>query len=201
LVQVPVAHIELAGTLVSSGAKPHTPLAQTACWQEPAAAAVQFAADSHCTQTPPEQWPLAQSAPLAHVLPFAHAGQPCCWPQTSAEHAGGGATQTPPVQTPLAQSVAVAQRLPSAHFAHVGPPQSTSVSLPFWTPSLQVGAGGCWSGGGGGCCSGVGCCCWGGALHLPLTQCSPLAQQWPLHTLRGFGQTHWCLPWRFFLQT
>jgi len=136
-----------------------------------------------------------QSPPAAQVLPLAHGGQPCCAPQTSAEQAGGGATHTPPVQTPVAQSVAVAQRLPSAHAGQFGPPQSTSVSLPFWTASVQVGAGvGVGSGCGSGCC----CCCTG--LHLPLTQCSPLAQQRPLQALRGFGQTQWCLLC-FFLQT
>ena len=141
LVQVPVAQVELAGVFELSAVKPHTPFVQTACWHEPDAAGVQFAADSHWTQTPPEQWPLAQSVPLAQDLPFAHAGQLCWAPQTSDEHVGGGATQTPPVQTPVAQSVATEQRLPSAHFGQLGPPQSTSVSLPFWTLSVQVGSG------------------------------------------------------------
>lgn len=29
--------------------------------------------------------------------------------------------------------------LPSGHFGQVKPPQSTSVSIPFWMPSLHVG--------------------------------------------------------------
>jgi hypothetical protein len=44
--------------------------------------------------------------------------------------------QTPPVQIPLAQSVLVKQLRPFAHFGH-GPPQSTSVSAPFLTPSVH----------------------------------------------------------------
>ena len=46
----------------------------------------------------------------------------------------------PPVHTPLTQSPAAAQVLPAVHLLHVAPPQSMSVSLPFFTPSLQVGA-------------------------------------------------------------
>src|SRR5687767_5879325 len=49
----------------------------------------------------------------------------------------GGWTQTPPVQVPLTQSVPTEQELPSAQAAQP-PPQSTSVSVPFCTPSLQV---------------------------------------------------------------
>jgi hypothetical protein len=202
--QVPVAQVVLAGTFVSSAAKPHVPLVQTACWQEPAAAAVQFAADSHCTHTPLEQWPLAQSAPPEHDLPSAQAGQPCWAPQTSAEQVGADATQMPPVQTPVAQSPPVAQCLPSTHFGQLGPPQSTSVSLPFWMPSVQVGAGGCWSVG---CCC---CCCCCAGVHVPATHVSPPAQRWPQRpqlcssvlglmqrppqTLWGLGQMQWCLP-------
>ena len=151
-VHVPVAQVVLGGGFVSSAANPQLPLAQTAFWQDPAVAGGQLLADSHTTQTPPEQCPLAQSAPTEHDLPSAQAAQPCWAPQTSAEQAGAGATQSPPVQTPLMQSPPVAQCLPSAHFGQLGPPQSTSVSLPFWTPSVQVGAAGC-------CSVGAGCCC------------------------------------------
>jgi hypothetical protein len=44
------------------------------------------------------------------------------------------------VQTPLAQSVALTQGLPAAHPDGQLPPQSTAVSAPFLTPSLQLGA-------------------------------------------------------------
>jgi len=44
------------------------------------------------------------------------------------------------VQTPLVQSLPAMQLCPSAHFMQVGPPQSTSVSVPFLTPSKQVAA-------------------------------------------------------------
>ncbi len=46
-------------------------------------------------------------------------------------------TQTPAVQSSLAQSEATSHLLPSTHEGQVGPPQSTSVSAPFFTPSLQ----------------------------------------------------------------
>lgn len=52
-------------------------------------------------------------------------------------------TQIPPGQLPLAQSPAAEHFCPSAHFlpaaTQVVPPQSWSVSLPFFTPSLQLG--------------------------------------------------------------
>jgi len=47
----------------------------------------------------------------------------------------------PALHTPLAalQSASALQLLPHAHTGHVPPPQSTSVSLAFFTPSLQLG--------------------------------------------------------------
>jgi len=36
------------------------------------------------------------------------------------------------------QSLLTRHYLPTAHAGQTGPPQSTSVSLPSWTPSLQV---------------------------------------------------------------
>jgi hypothetical protein len=44
------------------------------------------------------------------------------------------------VQTPLRQSVDVTHAFVWAHFWHVVPPQSMSVSLAFFTPSLQEAA-------------------------------------------------------------
>jgi hypothetical protein len=52
----------------------------------------------------------------------------------------GAAPQSPETQRPVVQSVPTTQALPWEHWGHVGPPQSTSVSLPFFTPSVQVGA-------------------------------------------------------------
>jgi hypothetical protein len=43
----------------------------------------------------------------------------------------------PPSQIPPAQSPFAVQPLPSAQALQVGPPQSTSVSLPFWTVSVH----------------------------------------------------------------
>jgi hypothetical protein len=50
--------------------------------------------------------------------------------------------QVPPVHTPLEQSAAPAHFLPSAHVLAGAqlPPQSTSVSVPFFTVSVQEGA-------------------------------------------------------------
>jgi hypothetical protein len=107
---------------------------------------------------PPAQTPLAQFAPLLpHIRPVAHG-----WPMGAAAHEPPQSTslslpfsmpslQLAGVQVPFApqmpfrQSAATAQPLPSPHFLPVGaathePPQSTAVSLPFFTPSLQVGA-------------------------------------------------------------
>jgi hypothetical protein len=43
------------------------------------------------------------------------------------------------VQTPLAQSPPTPQVSPVAQPGQMPPPQSRSVSAPFWKPSLQVG--------------------------------------------------------------
>jgi hypothetical protein len=45
-----------------------------------------------------------------------------------------------PEQTPVWQSVARAQDALAPHLGHVPPPQSTSVSAPFFTTSEQLGA-------------------------------------------------------------
>jgi hypothetical protein len=44
------------------------------------------------------------------------------------------------VHTPLAQSLAPAHFLPVTHLGHRAPPQSTSVSGPFFVPSAHVAA-------------------------------------------------------------
>jgi hypothetical protein len=41
---------------------------------------------------------------------------------------------------PLAQSVSAPQAAPALQRVEQSPPQSTSASLPFWIPSLQLGA-------------------------------------------------------------
>jgi hypothetical protein len=51
-----------------------------------------------------------------------------------------GATQMFDVQIPEAQSPAPLHFMPSAQCVVQLPPQSTSVSLPFWTVSEQVAA-------------------------------------------------------------
>jgi len=51
-----------------------------------------------------------------------------------------GSRQSPREQTVDAQSPFTAQALPVAHPPQVPPPQSRSVSAPFFFPSVQVGA-------------------------------------------------------------
>src|SRR5687767_7582973 len=48
----------------------------------------------------------------------------------------GSATQRPPSQRPALQSVPTLQPWPTAHCGAPGPPQSTSVSSPFFVPSV-----------------------------------------------------------------
>jgi len=88
---------------------------------------------------------------LVHPLPSAHVELGAQLPPQSLSvsvpfltpslHAGGEQT-CDPEQTPLWQSPATKHPSPSEHFdvvEHV-PPQSTSVSVPFLTPSLQADA-------------------------------------------------------------
>ena len=67
----------------------------------------------------------------------------------------GGALQMPALQVFDTQSAAAEHVPPFAHFVAQLPPQSTSVSLPFFTPSVQLAV--------------------TGARHVPLVQ-MPLAQ-------------------------
>jgi hypothetical protein len=97
------------------------------------------------------QLPFAQSLEAVQDWPSAHLGH-IVWPPQStplsppflAPSLHVATAQTPPAQTPLKQSRATAQCLPSAQglqmCAMLVPPQSTSVSVEFWIPSLQVGA-------------------------------------------------------------
>jgi hypothetical protein len=90
--------------------------------------------------------PLVQSPGTEHAAPFAHFVVQVP-PQSTAVSepfftvsVHDAVWQTPAVHTPLAgstQSVAFAHFLPAPHAVHVPPPQSTSVSAPFWTLSLQ----------------------------------------------------------------
>jgi hypothetical protein len=47
--------------------------------------------------------------------------------------------QRPEVHVPLAQSASSLHWSPSGHGGHASPPQSTSVSMPSFLPSAQVG--------------------------------------------------------------
>ena len=91
--------------------------------------------------------PLAQSPEAAHALPAAHLPQlppqsmsvsvPFFTPseQVAPWHLSGA-----PEHTPLWQSPATAHVAPVAHLPQLAPPQSTSVSVPFLTTSVQLGA-------------------------------------------------------------
>jgi len=72
------------------------------------------------------------------------------------------------MQFALVQSVETMQPLPSAHFlpwpSHVAPPQSMSVSVPFFWPSVHVGA-------------------WQVVLHTLLVQSAPLPHVLPVAQL------------------
>ena len=93
------------------------------------------------------QTPLVQSLGAPQPLPLPHLPQRAPpqsmsvspWFFTPSEQVG--AAQRPFVQTPLVQSPGVVQPLPVAHFlaGAQDPPQSTSVSVPFFTTSLHVG--------------------------------------------------------------
>ena len=89
---------------------------------------------------------LSQSTGSSHFLPAVHAGH-APPPQSGDDslpfwtlslQVGSAQTLAGAAQYPLAQSSARAHDLPIAHFAPVhAPPQSTSVSVPFFTRSLQ----------------------------------------------------------------
>jgi hypothetical protein len=62
------------------------------------------------------------------------------WPfLTLSKHEAPVAWQMPPPQDPLEQSALARQPLPSAQVGQVPPPQSTSVSLPFFWLSMHEG--------------------------------------------------------------
>jgi hypothetical protein len=94
----------------------------------------------------PEHTPLWQSAAPTHSLPVTHLGQSdpqsvsvSVWSFTPSVHVG--ARHVPAVHTPLWQSPPTVHVLVLSHRGHRSdvPPQSTAVSSPFFTPSLQVG--------------------------------------------------------------
>src|SRR5438067_698902 len=100
-------------------------------------------------QTLPLHWLLAQSLAARHARPATQRAQPPAPPQSTsvslpsflrlAQNAGS-AQRLPAPQKPLWQSVDAAQARPLAQATQVLPPQSTSVSFPSTTPSLQVAA-------------------------------------------------------------
>jgi hypothetical protein len=96
------------------------------------------------------QTPLTQSAPVQQFFVSAHvAPQQPPQLQSVSQASFGQAfaqvfteTQIPPAQLPLVQSPPPEHFFPFAHFLPGAqlPPQSTSVSRGFWTPSVQSGA-------------------------------------------------------------
>jgi hypothetical protein len=100
----------------------HTLLLQTALWQSPPF--TQLLPGTQAPQVPPPQ---STSVSVPFCTPSRHVG----FLQVFV-----GA----PVQTLLTQSPATLQILPPAQAGHVPPPQSLSVSAPFWTLSVHVAA-------------------------------------------------------------
>jgi hypothetical protein len=101
------------------------------------------------------QNPEVQSVGAAQPIPFAHVfawatqvappqSTPVSVPFFSPSVQLGVAHSFEALQKPEVQSVGAAQPIPSAHVfpwaTQVAPPQSTPVSLPFFTPSVHVGA-------------------------------------------------------------
>jgi len=74
-----------------------------------------------------------QPSPLV-ALPSSQVSAPVTAPSPQRE-----STQTEPVQMLLEQSASTPQALPKLQLGHVPPPQSTSVSAPFFAVSEQVG--------------------------------------------------------------
>src|SRR5687767_13900555 len=96
-------------------------------------------------QTVSVHTPLSQSVPMAHVWSTAHGGheppQSTCVSEpllTPSVHVGGW--QLPRLHTVLTQSVTVLHAAPTSHGGHSSPPQSRSDSLPFCSPSVELGA-------------------------------------------------------------
>jgi hypothetical protein len=92
----------------------HTPLVQSAATR-------QALVSAHLLQLPPQS--TSVSVPF-----FTLSVQP-----------PGAHTKGLPVQTPLMQSAGAKHVFVLAHLGHVLPPQSASVSVPFFAPSRQVG--------------------------------------------------------------
>jgi len=88
----------------------------------------------------------------AIVPPSSHVSAPVIRlsPQTDATHVLAG------LQTVLVQSVLALHTLPLTQVGQTPPPQSTSVSVAFFTLSVHVGAAHAW------------------AMHTPLVHCAPL---------------------------
>ena len=101
-------------------------------------------------QKPPLQLPLLQSVPSVHAVPSAQVSPsasqvvppqsvPVSFPFiTPSVHVGTWQTFGAPLQTPLLQSPPLSHICKSWQVAPHDPPQSTSVSFPSWTPSVQL---------------------------------------------------------------
>jgi hypothetical protein len=90
------------------------------------------------SEGPLQFWFVAQVAPQQppQLQSVSHASFGQAFPQVFTE------TQIPPAQLPLVQSPPPEHFCPFAHFLPGAqlPPQSTSVSKGFWTPSVQSGS-------------------------------------------------------------
>ena len=89
---------------------------------------------------------VTHSLPVPQEVPFARGRSthaPVVGSHAVVRHAssdGGHVIGGPALQTPLLQSLARAQALPGSHPSQDPPPQSRSLSLGVFCPSLQVGS-------------------------------------------------------------
>jgi len=110
---------------------------------DPQASVEPFGEQAASTQTPDEQMPDAQSLSPLHdwlVMQSGHdppqstsLSSPFFMPSPQPAN-----TQTPPAHSPDAQSLGTVHIEPSLQAGHTPPPQSISLSLPFFTPSEHV---------------------------------------------------------------
>ena len=141
--QPPTAQSRLRVQAAPSGQGAHEGPPQSTSLSRPFASwSVQLAA----AHAPPVQTPLSQSVPITQRWPSAQASQPppqstsVSAPDTFASRQLPGA-QARFTQSTLWQSSCVTQVRPISQAAQAGPPQSTALSVPFFAPSVQVGAG------------------------------------------------------------
>jgi hypothetical protein len=151
--QVLLLHNALVQSLPERQALPMPHLPQMAPPQSTSVSEPFFVLSVHdpvaATQTLPLQLLDRQSELVPQLLPSPHLPQVEPPQSTSVsvpsfvpfEHEAGGCVHTLFEHNAVVQSAAPRQLLPVLHLGQEAPPQSTSVSVPFFTLSVQVGCG------------------------------------------------------------